>query len=63
MRYGIIVEKTQKGVIIVMAGKVYIVNQEYKANYKVFFVDQQFKEKMLILLKVANLLIKSIKQI
>lgn len=29
--------------IIVMAGKVYIVNQEYKAQYKVFFVDQQYK--------------------
>lgn len=28
-----------------MTGKVYIVNQEYKAQYKVFFVDQQYKEK------------------
>ena len=28
-----------------MSGKVYIVDQEYKAKYKVFFVDQQYKEK------------------
>ncbi len=41
--------------IIVMAGKVYIVNQEYKAQYKVFFVDQQYKEKMQKLSRVVNL--------
>ena len=38
-----------------MVGKVYIVNKEYKAQYKVFFVDQQYKEKMQKLLRVVNL--------
>lgn len=41
--------------IIVMAGKVYIVNQEYKAQYKVFFVDQQYKEKHAEIIKGCKL--------
>lgn len=44
MRYAITIENKNKRSIIIMAGKVYIVNQEYKAQYKVFFVDQQYKE-------------------
>ena len=36
-------------------GKVYIVNQEYKAKYKVFFVDQQYKEKNAELIKGCKL--------
>lgn len=40
-----------------MSGKVSIVNYASQADYKVYFVDYQSKEKMLILLKVVNLLI------
>ena len=45
MRRVINAGKLNKRRIIIMTGKVYIVNQEYKAQYKVFFVDQQYKEK------------------
>ena len=38
-----------------MGGKVYIVDQEYKAKYKVFFVDQQYKEKNADLIKGCKL--------
>lgn len=38
-----------------MIDKVYIVNQEYKANYKVFFVDQAYKEKNAEILKGCKL--------
>ncbi len=38
-----------------MSGKVYIVDQEYKAKYKVFFVDQQYKEKNADLIKGCKL--------
>ena len=38
-----------------MAGKVYIVDQEYKAQYKVFFVDQQYKEKNAEIIKGCKL--------
>ncbi|MEG9430219.1 MAG: hypothetical protein VZQ61_04770 [Christensenellaceae bacterium] len=38
-----------------MSGKVYIVNQEYKAGYKVFFVDQQYKEKNAEIIKGCKL--------
>lgn len=38
-----------------MGGKVYIVNQEYKANYKVYFVDQQYKEKNADIIKGCTL--------
>lgn len=38
-----------------MSGKVYIVDQEYKARYKVFFVDQQYKEKNAEIIKGCKL--------
>lgn len=38
-----------------MAGKVYIVNYEYQANYKVFFVDQQYQEKNADIIKGCKL--------
>ncbi len=38
-----------------MSGKVYIVDQEYKARYKVFFVDQQYQEKNADIIKGCSL--------
>ena len=55
MRRVINVGKLNKRRIIIMTGKVYIVNQEYKAQYKVFFVDQQYKEKNAEIIKGCKL--------
>ena len=55
MRRAINAGKLNKRGIIIMAGKVYIVNQEYKAQYKVFFVDQQYKEKNAEIIKGCRL--------
>ena len=38
-----------------MAGKVFITNQEYKAEYRVFFVDNQCKEKNAEIIKGCRL--------
>ena len=38
-----------------MGGKVFIVNQEYKAQYKVFFVNYEYQEKNAELLKGCKL--------
>lgn len=38
-----------------MAGKVFITNQEYKAEYRVFFVDNQCKEKNAEIIKGCKL--------
>ena len=38
-----------------MSGKVCIVDQEYKAKYKVFFVDQAYKEKNADIIKGCKL--------
>ena len=38
-----------------MAGKVYVVNQEYKAQYKVFLQTNNTKKKMQNLSRVVNL--------
>ncbi len=35
--------------------KIYIVNQEYKAKYKVYFVDQKHKEKNAEIIKGCTL--------
>ena len=46
-----------------MTGKVYIVNQEYKAQYKVFFETNNTKKKIQKLLRVANLQIQKVRLI
>ena len=38
-----------------MAGKVYLVDQEYKAKYKVFFVDHPYQEKNAEIIKGCKL--------
>lgn len=38
-----------------MVGRVYIVDQAYRAQYKVFFVDQQYKEKNAEIIKGCKL--------
>jgi hypothetical protein len=55
MRRAINVGKPNKRRIIIMAGKVFITNQEYKAEYRVFFVDNQCKEKNAEIIKGCRL--------
>lgn len=38
-----------------MAGKVYIVDREYKAQHKVFFVDHEYQEKNAAIIKGCKL--------
>lgn len=38
-----------------MAGKVYITTSEYRAQYKVYFVDSQYKEKNAEIIKGCKL--------